>query len=109
MDFKVDYARLYDIGDVIFANKEQLFTHLNDLVKIIDDIKNSWDGPDYENFKTTSETYIKDLQPMIDRLDYIGKYMMKSSNVYADNDNEWGTQMKRFREEKLGYEQQHND
>ena len=109
MDFKVDYARLYDLGDVMLDNKTQLVDKLCDLVKIIDDIKSSWDGPDYENFKTTAETYIKNLEPMTQKLEYISRYMIKSSNVYSENDNDWGSKMKRFREERLENGQQHND
>lgn len=100
MDFKVDYETLYDMGGEVIKEDENLVTLFSDLIKIIEELNAGWVGPDYENFKTISTTYIKDLKKITDEIDYIAGYMQKAANSYSEKDNGWKNTMRSIGEDQ---------
>ena len=100
MEVKVDYEKIYNYGSNITKDNENLLAEFNNLLEIIDNLKSSWDGTDYNNFKTTAVTYIEDQKDMIDKIDFMGKFMIYSSSTYEKMNEEWGEKMKRIREDK---------
>ena len=100
MDFKVDYYRIRDIGDEVLKKQEDLVNTFGDLITIIEELNNGWAGPDYDNFKTISTTYIKELEPLTDKIQIIGECMKKASVVYEGNDSEWESQVKSIGDSK---------
>lgn len=93
MDFKVDYVRIFDIGEILERENEELNKLLENLLKIIDNLSNCWSGTDYENFRIAATTYIKNLSLTITDIEYIGKFMQKASRVYSNSDEEWAKQV----------------
>ena len=96
MDFKVDYIKVDEIGNNLEKQDEDLAESFEDLLKIIDKLKDSWDGIDYNNFKATSCEYILGLNGLIGELDYLAKFMKKASKTYSDNDLGWLEKVKKI-------------
>ncbi len=100
MDFKVDYYRIFDIGDALEVENNEFKELLDNLIKNIEELGASWEGADYENFKENATTYIKNLENTYNELDYIAKFIKKSSNVYSDSDEAWAKNMKEITTEE---------
>ena len=64
--------------------------------KIIEEFEKTWDGRDYQNFKSKSSEYILKINPMIENLDYISKFMQKAANKYSNNDTGWLESVKKI-------------
>ena len=94
MDFKVDYLRVFDIGEMLERENEELVKSLEKLAKIIEDLSQSWTGADYENFKTSTTAYIKSLNSTTADIEYISKFMQSASVTYSDDDAGWAKQIK---------------
>ena len=99
MDLKVNYDSLNDLSEEVLVKIDDLKTSFNDLIGIIDELNGAWVGPDYENFKTISTTYIKNLSSITDELEFIGGYIGKASKVYKHNDTKWEENMKKIGED----------
>ena len=54
MDSKVDYNKINEISILLNKNIEDLATTLNEMLKIINELSDYWNGIDYENFKLQS-------------------------------------------------------
>ena len=100
MEVKADYGQLYECGNDITENTDNLLVEFNKLLEIIDNMKANWDGTDYNNFRTTAVTYIENQKEMIDKMDFMGRFMIYSSNSYEKMNNEWGETMRRIGEDK---------
>ena len=99
MEIKVDYGKLNENGNDIVKNNEALLTEFNNLLQIIDKMKASWDGTDYNNFKTTAVTYIEEQKEMVDKINFMGKFMIYASGSYEQMNEHWGEKMKRIGED----------
>ena len=104
MDIIADYNRINDIGDSVLSSCEEFTDELNELLKIAEDIKSSWDGPDYENFKNKLVEYVKGLSPLASDIKYIGDNMKKASKTYKNADTEWEKEVKKFDINEVKYE-----
>ena len=104
MDFKVDYIALYDVADALIQNYENLTTEFNDLLKIADDIKSSWDGPDYLNFKNKLVEYIKGINVITQDIKYIGDNMKLASRSYEFKDSSWKKDIDSLEKDESRYE-----
>ena len=96
MDFKVDYIKVNEIGSNLEKENEDLISTLEDLVKIIEGLNESWQGVDYDNFKEVSTTYIKNLYFTTEELKYIGKFMQTASYTYQTGDEGWAKEVKQI-------------
>ena len=105
MDFKVNYLKLSDISDKVVNNHEKLINELKDLLKIAEDIKTSWDGPDYESFNDKLTEYITTLIPVTEDIKYIGDYIKKAARTYEGNDNKWNKDIVSLEKEDKRYEE----
>lgn len=105
MDFKVNYLKLSDISDKVVNNHEKLINELKDLLKIAEDIKTSWDGPDYESFNDKLTEYINSLIPVTEDIKYIGDYIKKAARTYEGNDNKWNKDIVSLEKEDKRYEE----
>ena len=96
MDFKVDYILLNDKGvDLGDINKD--FTRkVQELLKIVDDLERYWSGRDYDYFKENILEFCLGLNPMIEDIDYISKFMSKAARVYSSNDSGWLNRVKKI-------------
>jgi uncharacterized protein YukE len=99
MDIKVDYDKINNIGSDVVRNDEELTSMFSDLLTIIDNLKECWEGVDYENFKTTSVSFLEEQRPLLNQIEFMGKYMIHASNVYSKFDENWGESMRRMGEE----------
>jgi len=99
MDIKVDYGKIHGIGSDIIKDNQKLTSNFNDLLTIIDDLKDCWEGVDYENFRNTSISFIEEQKEMLNQIEFMGKYMVYASNVYSDFDEHWGESMSRMGDE----------
>ena len=108
MEVKVDYGKIYDIGTNVIKENDDLLTNLNDIMKIIDEIGECWQGTDYNNFKNNSITYISKQEEMLKQLEFMGKYMTFASGVYTDYNETWGEKMKRMGDDYNGREKHYD-
>jgi uncharacterized protein YukE len=103
MDIKVNYNSLNEISVNVLNQTENLKSLFSDMLGIIDGLDAGWVGPDSENFKTISTTYINNLSSITDELEFIGSYIGIASKVYANNDNKWHEKMKKIGEDEDVY------
>ena len=96
MELKVDYVKVSDTGKDLEKENKSLSESLEDLLKIIEDLRSSWDGVDYNTFKRESSEYIVGLNKMIGNVDYLAKFMKKAAVKYSSTDNEWAKTMKKI-------------
>ena len=96
MEIKADYGKLYDMGMEVVEQTDILVTNLNDILKIIEELENSWQGTDYNNFKTTAVEFINSEEGTTEQLQFMGKYLTYASGVYSDFNELWGTRMRRI-------------
>ena len=99
MDFKVDYNKINEINILLNKNIEDLATTLNEMLKIINELSDYWNGIDYENFKLQSTSYIKEKNKMVDNLAYISNFLKKASDGYSQNDMGWQEEIRKIGEE----------
>lgn len=96
MVFNVDYDKVNSVGLNLEKESQDLAKNFEDLLKIIEEFEKSWDGIDYQNFKSKSSEYILKINPMIENLDYISKFMQKAANKYSNNDTGWLESVKKI-------------
>lgn len=96
MEVKVDYGKLYDLGSDVLKESDTLITDLNDIMSIIDEIGECWQGVDYNNFKNTAITYIQEQEDITKQIEFMGKFMTYASGVYTDYNETWGEKMRRI-------------
>ncbi len=99
MDFKVDYNKINEISVLLNKNIEELATTLNEMLKIINELSNYWDGIDYTNFKTQSTNYIKEKKIIVDSIVNISNFMKKAADRYSQNDIGWQKEIRKIGEE----------
>ena len=104
MDIKADYNRIYEISDSVLLRYSELNDEFKELLKIADNIKSSWDGPDYENFHNKLIEYVNGLNKITSDIKYIGDNMKIASKAYKSTDTEWENEVKKYdiREVKHG-------
>ena len=93
MDFKVDYVKLNEISIELNKHNEDLKLLFNDLLKIIDNLEDSWEGSDYEIFHKVSSTYIKSLVITTDELEHISSFMKEAVQRYSSNDETFSSRI----------------
>ena len=93
MELVVDYNKIKDIGDQVLNKNEELTSTLSEIIKIIYELSNGWSGPDCENFQIVSITYIKNLEKITNRIQYIGEFLKKASSNYQEFDTGWKSTM----------------
>lgn len=96
MDFKVDYIELNDTGLDLEALDRDLTNKFQELLKIVDDLEKYWSGRDYDNFKSNVLEFVLGLNPMIEDIDYIAKFMTKAASTYSNNDTGWLNKVKKL-------------
>ena len=96
MELIANYNRIRDIGNQVLAENEELVNALSDILKIIYEITNGWEGPDSENFQIVSMTYIKNLESITNRIQYVGEFLKKASSTYQRIDTDWNSTMKKI-------------
>lgn len=103
MVIKVDYDKLDELGNEVIKQDEYLVSLFSDLLKIIVDLNDKWTGPDCENFQTISTTYIKNLESVTDKINYIGNFMKDAAKYYYEKDHGWEKSVKKIGEEQNEY------
>ena len=96
MELVADYNKIRDIGDKVLIENEELVNTLSDLLKIIYEINNGWSGPDSENFQIISTKYIKNLENITNRIEYVGEFLKKASSTYQKIDTDWNSTVKKI-------------
>lgn len=109
MELKVDYIKVSETGRNLEKENQSLSECLEDLIKIIEDLRSSWDGVDYHNFKEKSIEYIVGLNSMIGNIDYLAKFMKKAAVRYSTSDNEWAKTVKKIGAEKYETEKRNGE
>ncbi len=100
MELVVNYNRINEIGNKLLVENEELVNTLSDILKIIYELKDGWDGPDCENFQIISTTYVKNLENITNRIQYVGEFLKKASNTYHNIDTKWLSSMKNMGDTK---------
>lgn len=96
MDFRVDYIKVNETGLDLEAETQNLIKKFKELLKIVDNFETCWSGSDYQSFKENFINYVLSINPMIDNIEYISKFMQKAANNYSDNDNDWLNDVKKI-------------
>lgn len=99
-NFKVDYEQLYLIGSRSEKEVDNIDRRIDELLKIVEDLKSYWNDEAYENFSGNSTVYLNNLKEKMKELKYLASFAKLSSNVYSKTDDAWGVRMKAYREDK---------
>ena len=99
MDFKADYKTIYNIGDQFQKEVENIELKRLKLLKIIEELKDYWDGDDYREFRENAKVYIDNLRIKVDELQYAAGFLKYASGKYSKNDDQWVEKIKKYRED----------
>ena len=106
MDFKVDYEEIDKIGGNVETEVDNLELKRKEMLQILEDLSNCWQGDDYNEFKENAKTYLDNLKIKIEELQYMSGFMRYASERYSNNDNKWGKRIKQYGEEEKLWELQ---
>lgn len=102
MDFKVSYYEVANFSDFLFGKSEELNQHFIEMLQIIEQMQNYWDGSDAKAFGLNSSSYIRNiLYSNVRELKLLALFIKKISNEYELTDKEWLVSIKK---EGLSYE-----
>jgi len=103
-----DYNLLDELGKDVIEKNEKLRSLFFDLMKIIEDLNDSWDGFDCSIFQYISMTYLNNLLGVNSDIEFIGKYMRLASSVYSQSDTEFGKTIKKIGEDYHDRKEKYN-
>ncbi len=95
MKFEVKYDEVLKTGKYIEAKNEEIRLIFNRSQKIIDRVKDAWEGEDANVFVDKATVIIRDEQERRKKLESLGKMITIISGNYNNKDNEWNDKIKK--------------
>lgn len=97
MYLKVKYDNLQDVGTYFVSKSEELDKVLEDIKSLSNELKNYWDGTDYDKFVNRYNVYIKDAIATSIEINALGHALKKISDLYLGIDNDFGNKVNSMR------------
>lgn len=101
MELKADYEKIGTIGVNVYKEVEILKNKREELLKVLDEIKNCWVGEDADEFENNAGVYIRNLNIKIEELEHLASFMQIASKRYSNNDETWANKLKEMRKDTL--------
>ena len=89
MKLNVNYREINRIGNSVESKAVELNRKINELVVLIDRLKDCWGGNDCTTFINKSTTYLKERKNDVTEVKRVGYLIKKFSGLYNTKDVEW--------------------
>lgn len=89
MKLNVNYKETNKIGCSVDNKAIELNRRINELIVLIESIKDCWDGNDSATFINTSTTYLKERKAEVNEIKRVARLIKKSSSLYNNEDVTW--------------------
>lgn len=89
MKLNVNYKEINRIGSSVENKAVELNRKINELIVLIDNFNESWEGTDCTTFINKATTYLKERKSEVTEVKRVGSLIKKSSGLYNTKDVEW--------------------
>ncbi len=96
MYVRADYEMISSLSEYLITMADEYKEIINDMMSKLDELENYWSGPDYENYRESYKSYLRDIKTTYVQLNAYGNALKKVSGFYSDIDVKFGEAMKRF-------------
>lgn len=98
MKLNVNYKETNRIGCSVENKALELNRKINELIVLIDNLKDCWGGNDSATFINNSTAYLKERKTEVKEVKKVGYLIKKSSSLYSNEDVTWKEVIKKEEE-----------
>jgi len=100
MYVRANYKKIDDLGTYLIDKSDDIDSINEDIKSLLNELNNSWNGSDYENFKSSYLSNIRKSEARCIEINALGNALRKVGNVYSDNDKSFKDKMDKMRKDK---------
>lgn len=86
MKLKVNYREIEQIANNVYNKSVEVEEDIVEIIKLIESIKNCWNGKDSDKFRMNSSIYVKNIGVTTNELKNICNFIKHISSRYEEKD-----------------------
>ena len=96
MRIKAECETIEEIGDFFIDEGEELEKNVNDILKLMEELGQYWEGEDFNVYSNNATSNIENITNTAIEFNAFGNAIKKASGVYKEVDNLFYNKMKRM-------------
>lgn len=107
---KADYKELLSVEDKLKIESENLDKEIEELLKVLTEVRSAWEGADSDIFTGKAEAYFKNIKQISGSINEFGSFIKYAENNYETRDIRWKKEIEEaganFGDEELKHKDQ---